>query len=113
MTKFTIYQSPVAIRVDGDEHIITIKAKLSVGEKAELIRRLGADLRNEPALNMHLLRLGIIAWSGPEFTEVAITDETVSSLDLDDPLVQAVIVALMERNYPKLMPTPKPSGASA
>jgi hypothetical protein len=113
MPKFTTYQRPVVIRVDGDEHTITIRAKLSAGEKAELIRRLGADTRNEPALNTHLLRLGIIAWSGPEFEDVAINDESVAALDLDDPLVQAVIVALMERNYPKLMPTPKPNGASA
>lgn len=108
MTKF-VSGEEIGVTVEGDPNTIYIKGKLNYGEKARLTQRMDTeavapngkgqeDQYYIGLMNLLLLEFNIMRWEGPEFDGVPVTRENIEKLDPDDPLFDAVLGRIRERN---------------
>jgi hypothetical protein len=96
----------VAVQIDGDPHIIYVKAEMDVATRAAVLDALkvvtdgnGGTGFAAGAYTLAQLKHFIIGWSGPDFDGVEVTAESISMLSASDPLVKEVIKVMGVR-YP-------------
>lgn len=126
MSKFT-GKNRIAVRVDEDPNTIWVVDKLNFGMRQRVISAMAhisattgkglddADLSFDVgAFNLAVAREAIIGWEGPDFDGVPVDNQTIATLDFDDPLVKrALEVAAekaMEAMNPKVEPPVTPTG---
>lgn len=107
----------VAVTLDN-ENIIFIKPKMNIETKNlvmdELVRISGGAGADNPSMQMQmgaysiaLMVHNIVDWAGPAFKGVACIPQNVRRLDPDEPLVNAVLEAISQRNPLRRSPDPK------
>jgi hypothetical protein len=106
------------VPITEGSNTICIREKMSFGTKAACQDALADVSQREGgkaglalrfgAYQAALLQHNILSWSGPAFDGVSCTPENIARLDPDEPLVQRVLEAIVERNP---LQTQKEAGA--
>lgn len=107
-----MFTSKELVRVfveDDPENVILILPKMSFGVR-QWVRNTLASLPedpNKPALGLYeiaLMRHNIVGWEGPAFEGIPCTPEAIENLDQDEPLVDRVLLEIINRNLMKRSP---------
>ena len=124
MPKF-VSTERVPVTVEGDPNTIYIKPRMDYGTRQRVMGA-GTHLKQsavggdpEPdfdlgAYNVALLTENIVGWAGPQLDTMECTPANILSIDSDDPLLDAVLKEINDRNVsrPATSPNLRTNGRS-
>lgn len=111
MPKF-VSTERVPVQVEGDPNTIYIKPKMDYGTRQRVMSA-GAHMKQgeaggDPtadfdlgAYNIALLTENVVGWEGPQLDTLKCTPANILSIDPDDPLLEAVLKEINDRNKSK------------
>lgn len=116
MPKF-VSTERVPVTVEGDPNTIYIKPKMDYGTQQRVVGA-GAQFKQQAgggdttaafdlgAYNNALLVENIVGWAGPDLDNLECTPAAILSIDPDDPLLDAVLKEINDRNVSKAVTSP-------
>jgi len=117
MPKF-VSTERVPVTVEGDPNTIYIKPKMDYGTRQRVMGA-GTHLKQSAvaggdpeadfdlgAYNVALLTENIVGWAGPQLDTMECTRAAILSIDPDDPLLDAVLREINDRNVSRAVTSP-------
>lgn len=116
MPKF-VSKERVPVQVEGDPNTVYIKPKMDYGTRQRVMSA-GAHLKQRDggadptadfdlgAYNIALLTENVVGWEGPQLDSLPCTPENILTIDPDDPLLEAVLKEINDRNVSKAVTSP-------